>query len=956
MGEQSQGEAVIPIFLRELETVFGWLLTASWQASVLALLVLLLQTILRGRLNPRWRYALWLLVIVRLLLPVQPESALSLFQFAPTPPAPLVTTVTEPWQPLFTGKPYPSPSDPEPMVKPNYPFSYFTLLTFLWLGGAMSLLALTWEVNRRFARQVTASPDVTDPDLLALFVTTKAELGISRSIRLIESGQVQSPAIMGLFQPTLLLPAHVREKFDARELRFIFLHELAHLKRGDVIVQALIALLQIAHWFNPVLWLAFRRMRIDREPATDAMVLSRAGEEEKERYGLMLIKLLEHFNQRHSLPTLVGILEDKDQFKRRFSLIARFTRGAYGWSLLGIGLITLLSIGCLTKSKAIDSMTPMHDAEAKQRGIAALVNHKPIFWADIAKDPVLSKSYLQAKRSGNELLLKFILQEAIDRELVIQDAESSGYEVPQSDLDERVNYGVKGFSGDKPAFVENLEKNGSSLEQFTEQNRRSEIYDHMFILNVDGPTKTYLHVHFPAIAAEGEAIKKADVSLYQVESTKLENDWMAGLHAKAVVQTFEGPATDEKAGTGTQSSDFPALTPMNADTAEAHFEFVVDHVQLHNLKVSEMPLTDLVRKVGDMLKEADPQKTGVPIELVVPPGEEPLKISYGFPPEDIDLNNLLYQLQHRCAYPIRYTIGDTSIRIEQLSSAEISFDAQARATKVDLHCNGTDAVTALKALQADADAKGFTFKLDLDALQGAATQPVTVELKQWSVERAMLCICYLAGVLPAKLDKFDGYRVSAAPDEKLHDQVMLNLGAEAVMFDANAEEEISDYLSKAQRKSGESQPLGGPSISVFAYPWTYRGKNFEPEGTIGGLRVFSQQGPQDLKFGFHYQSQMHGKTDITLHADITVTDAHGTVLGRMAGDWTAPSGTPVSLLIAGQPMSIQPADGGPRKVIYFRVRSTLVPHDASNDNLPLVPSTVRSQTASLPAVAQGGQD
>src|SRR5277367_5330881 len=112
---------------------------------------------------------------------------------------------------------------------------------------------------------------------------------------------------MGLFQPTLLLPANFREKFDERELRFIFLHELAHLKRGDVIVQALIALLQILHWFNPVLWFAFRRMRIDREPATDALVLSRTGEAQKESYGQVLIKLLDHYHDRHSLPTLVGI-------------------------------------------------------------------------------------------------------------------------------------------------------------------------------------------------------------------------------------------------------------------------------------------------------------------------------------------------------------------------------------------------------------------------------------------------------------------------------------------------------------------------------------------------------------------------------------------------------------------------------------------------------------------------
>jgi hypothetical protein len=87
---------VIPIFLRELEAIFSWLLTASSQASVLALLVGLLQMVLRSRLNPRWRYALWLLVMARLLLPVLPESALSLFQFAPKPPAQLATTVALP--------------------------------------------------------------------------------------------------------------------------------------------------------------------------------------------------------------------------------------------------------------------------------------------------------------------------------------------------------------------------------------------------------------------------------------------------------------------------------------------------------------------------------------------------------------------------------------------------------------------------------------------------------------------------------------------------------------------------------------------------------------------------------------------------------------------------------------------------------------------------------------------
>jgi beta-lactamase regulating signal transducer with metallopeptidase domain len=354
---------MIAPLLRGLEQVFGWLLSASWQASVLALLVLAVQAVLRGRLNPRWRYALWLLVLLRLIVPALPESALSLFQFAPPPPTALTVTVTEP---LFVAESALPPANlPPESTPPVHLFSFYTLLALAWLAGATVLFVLTALVNWRFARQVASSPAVTDPELRHLFADARAELGVRRSIRLIESGQVQSPAIMGLFQPTLLLPGDARTKFDPRELRLIFLHELAHLKRGDVVVQGLIALLQIVHWFNPVLWYAFRRMRIDREPATDALVLSRAGEAEKERYGLMLIKLLEHFNRRHSLTTLVGILEDKDQFKRRFSLIARFTRGAYGWSLLGILLIVLLAVACLTKAKAATKTTDEKAPAAK---------------------------------------------------------------------------------------------------------------------------------------------------------------------------------------------------------------------------------------------------------------------------------------------------------------------------------------------------------------------------------------------------------------------------------------------------------------------------------------------------------------------------------------------------------------------------------------------------------------
>ena len=64
------------------ESGLGWLWRMSWQASVLVLLVLIAQRVFRSRLTPQWRFSLWWLVLLRLMLPVAPESAWSVFNLA----------------------------------------------------------------------------------------------------------------------------------------------------------------------------------------------------------------------------------------------------------------------------------------------------------------------------------------------------------------------------------------------------------------------------------------------------------------------------------------------------------------------------------------------------------------------------------------------------------------------------------------------------------------------------------------------------------------------------------------------------------------------------------------------------------------------------------------------------------------------------------------------------------
>lgn len=134
------------------------------------------------------------------------------------------------------------------------------------------------------------------------------------------------------------------EKLSTRELHHVFLHELAHVRRADSLQNGLLLILQALHWFNPVVWFAFRCLRADRELAADALALPPAPDGS--------LRLRPDDSTRRVLddkaPTdgLVGILENPDQLDDRIERIARHPRGTerafWGWiPVLALGVIGL---------------------------------------------------------------------------------------------------------------------------------------------------------------------------------------------------------------------------------------------------------------------------------------------------------------------------------------------------------------------------------------------------------------------------------------------------------------------------------------------------------------------------------------------------------------------------------------------------------------------------------------
>jgi len=329
---------------------FAWLWRASWQASVVIVLVVLAQWLFRDRLAPRWRHALWLLVVVRLALPWSIGAPVSLFKLLDVKSTGGPGSLTAATSVLDAGAQgertlIPVGGTPKPGV------SWSVLIPSLWVSGATVLLCYLFISSWRLGRIIKRHRPITDSGVLNLLEDCKQEMDVRTPLSLVEMPNVSSPSLFGFIRPRLLLPPGLTQRFSAAELRYVFLHELGHIKRGDILINWLAAAALIFHWFNPLVWYAFSRMRVDGELACDALALSQGRETENLSYGQTIIRLVENFSRTAPVPGMVGILENNNQMKRRISMIAKIKK-ANNKPVLAAALLGALALVTLTDAQS----------------------------------------------------------------------------------------------------------------------------------------------------------------------------------------------------------------------------------------------------------------------------------------------------------------------------------------------------------------------------------------------------------------------------------------------------------------------------------------------------------------------------------------------------------------------------------------------------------------------------
>ena len=200
---------------------------------------------------------------------------------------------------------------------------YAILWRAIWLTGMLLLLSCVFVRQFRFAVRMRRRSQAVEGPISDLLKECCEELKICRRVRFEAMEGLHSPILFGLFGPRLLVPVGFEKSFSHDEVRAIFFHELAHLKRFDLWWNWFALLLACVHWFNPVVWLVIRRFRSDREFLCDRYAMQHLGH--ASLYPATLLKVVEGFTTRKNSMLRAAVaspmFRQKSEIKQRLFMI-----------------------------------------------------------------------------------------------------------------------------------------------------------------------------------------------------------------------------------------------------------------------------------------------------------------------------------------------------------------------------------------------------------------------------------------------------------------------------------------------------------------------------------------------------------------------------------------------------------------------------------------------------------
>ncbi len=342
-----------------MNAVLKIFLSMSFSGSLLILALLFGKQFLKNKISRQWQYYIWLVVVLRLLLPFGTEVSLmgkayqavdqAISQTAPLPPQqqPPLNVPGSNLAPAVGAEHHnetvSSPADDVTTAHPLQDIGVLLInqIWLVWLVAALGLLIRKITIYQGFMRYIKAGlTPVSDIERLDELSIVAEQSGIKKPIELCVNPLVSSPLLIGFFRPCIVLPsADIPEK----DFRYIILHELTHYKRRDMFYKWLVQITVCLHWFNPLVSLMSREVTRACEFSCDEAVLAKMGCSHAQDYGKTLLNAMAAIGRYKENLGAVTLSENKQLLKERLGAIMKFEKKSKAIRLL-TGMLTLCII------------------------------------------------------------------------------------------------------------------------------------------------------------------------------------------------------------------------------------------------------------------------------------------------------------------------------------------------------------------------------------------------------------------------------------------------------------------------------------------------------------------------------------------------------------------------------------------------------------------------------------
>jgi beta-lactamase regulating signal transducer with metallopeptidase domain len=341
-------------------TILTVLLSVTVYSAVIYAAIMLFRLIFKKHASPRMMYMVWLLLILRLLIPVTIDSGFSLIMLPPSNGSQVQSGLSAPENESGGGALHTYEVAPAAIVdggqqdtaaqytaaaQPGFTWGQPEVLAAAWILGMALMLVQTFAAWVKLRLRISRDALPVPQEWLDIAEKVKTELNIHVRVRMVMIRDFVSPALNAGIYPTIVMPEQMAEQ-DTERIEFALRHEMTHLKRRDHLVCLLLVILRIVYWFNPVVWLASKQIKMDMETACDSAAVRPMDRDVTKRYAETVLDMYATEKVRFVLG--MGLHSTKKTAERRVRGIFMRKRSSIPSKAAAAVLAAVLLVACFT--------------------------------------------------------------------------------------------------------------------------------------------------------------------------------------------------------------------------------------------------------------------------------------------------------------------------------------------------------------------------------------------------------------------------------------------------------------------------------------------------------------------------------------------------------------------------------------------------------------------------------